>query len=183
MTGILTSQEKISFAAPYKLIENTDPDTNLLNLFLYRVVENGDTKNQPLQRREPNRLSYPPLSLNLFYLVTPLTQKTDDSATSWENAHRILGKVMHTFYERAILRGLDLQGELRDHAEELRILLNPISLEDITKLWSALLRPYHLSVSYEVKVAFIDSEREFTSEPVRRKRLEFSQKATNGLRP
>jgi len=180
ITGILANQNQISFAAPFQLIENAEPDGNFLNLFLYRIAENGDLKNQPLERHEPNRLRIPPLALNLFYLLTPLTQNRD----SWENAHRLLGKVMHVFYEHSIVRGQELQGELRTHAEELRIVLNPISLEDITKLWSALARPYHLSISYEVKVVFIDSERELTSEPVRRKRLEFTSKpAINGGEP
>jgi hypothetical protein len=50
-----------------------------------------------------------------------------------------------------------------------------MSLEDMTKLWSAFMRSLRLSVSYEVKVVFIDSERETAGEQVRRKRLNFEQ--------
>jgi hypothetical protein len=66
---------------------------------------------------------------------------------------------------------------LENTAEELRIILNPISMEDVTKLWSAFLRSYRLSVSYEVKVIYIDSERETEAERVRRKRIEYTQAA------
>jgi hypothetical protein len=101
-------------------------------------------------------------------LITPLTNTTD-------NDHRLLSKAMHILYDNAIIRGSQLQGVLTDTAEELRVILNPMSLEDMTKLWSAFMRSLRLSVSYEVKVVFIDSERETASEQVRRKRLNFEQ--------
>lgn len=44
-----------------------------INLFLYKVQENPSLKNLDWQvkRGEPTRLVPPPLSLNLFYLMTP----------------------------------------------------------------------------------------------------------------
>ncbi len=80
---------------------------------------------------------------------------------------------MQLLNANAILQGADLQGALKNTTEEIRIKLNPISIEDMTKLWSGFMRPYRLSVSYEVKVIYIDSEREVEAERIRRKRLEF----------
>jgi hypothetical protein len=79
---------------------------------------------------------------------------------------------MQIFYDNAILKGSALQDILKDTAEELRVIFNPVSMEDINKLWSAFMRPYRLAVSYEVKVIYIDSERETGGERVLRKRLE-----------
>jgi hypothetical protein len=168
ISSILTTEQQISFEPPFKLVVDTDPIEDSLSLFLYRIAEDGEMKNRPLLRINGNHLRYPPLALSLYYLVTPLTNTTD-------NDHRVLSKAMHIFYDNAIARGSQLQGVLTDTAEELRIILNPMSLEDMTKLWSAFMRPLRLSVSYEVKVAFIDSERETAGEQVRRKRLSFEQ--------
>lgn len=176
-TGILgkktepNKEKSISFLPPFTLVKDTDPDENYLSLYLYRIVENGEMKNRPLEPKDINTLRYPPLSLNLFYLVTPLT-KGDDSAGK---DHKLLGKTMQIFYDNAIVNGQALQGVLKDTAEELRIILNPISMEDITKLWSSFMRPYRLSLSYEVKVVYIDSGRETEAEMVRRKKIEFIQ--------
>jgi hypothetical protein len=168
ISSIVTSEQQISFEPPFKLVIDTEPLEDGLSMFLYRIVEDADMKNRPLLRTNGNHQRYPPLALSLFYLITPLTNTTD-------NDHRLLSKAMHILYDNAIIRGSQLQGVLTDTAEELRVILNPMSLEDMTKLWSAFMRSLRLSVSYEVKVVFIDSERETAGEQVRRKRLNFEQ--------
>ncbi len=169
ITSIIGTDQNITFEPPFRLVKDTQPQESALSLYLYRIVENGEMKNRPLQPDDLNVLRYPPLSLNLFYLVTPLTNNS-------ENDHKLLGKTMQILYDHAILKGPALKGILQDTAEELRIILNPISLEDITRIWSAFMRTYFLSLSYEVKVIYIDSERETGGERVRRKRLEFIPK-------
>lgn len=166
--SIIGTESQISFDPPFKIVKDAEPEQNFLSLYLYRVVENGEMKNRSLESKDTNLFRYPPLSLNLFYLITPLTNSTD-------NDHKLLGKTMQIFYDNAIVKGSALQGILQGTAEELRIILNPISLEDISKLWSSFMRSYRLSLSYEVKVIYIDSERETETERVRRKRLEFMQ--------
>lgn len=168
ISGIIGSEQQISFEPPFKLVKDTEPDQNYLSLYLYRVIENSDMKNRPLEPKDTNLLQYPPLSLNLFYLITPLTKSAD-------NGYKLLGKTMQILYDSAIVKGPALQDILANTAEELRIILNPISMEDITKLWSSFMRPYRLSLSYEVKVVYIDSERETEAERVRRKKIEFMQ--------
>ncbi|MBC7909098.1 MAG: DUF4255 domain-containing protein [Pyrinomonadaceae bacterium] len=168
LASIFLSETQLTFEPPYMLIENDKPIGDDLSIFLYRVLENGDMKNRPLEQLNTSTQRYPPLSLNLFYLVTPLTKSTD-------NDHRVLSKTMQILYDNAVVNGSELQGVLKDSAEELRITMAPLNLEDLNKLWTSFMRPLRLSVSYEVKVAYIDSERERTGELVRRKRLEFRQ--------
>ncbi len=166
--GVISTEPQITFEPPFRLLKDTVPDKNSLSIFLYRIVENEQMKNRPLEPKNTNLLKYPPLSLNLFYLISPLTN-------SAENDHNLLGKTMQIFYDNAHVKEAMLQGVLANTTEELRLILNPISMEDITKLWTSFARPYHLSVSYEVKVIYIDSERETEAERVRRKQIEFTQ--------
>lgn len=166
---------QISFKPPHRLITDNTPTKTHLSLFLYRVVENGEVKNRSLEQKNGDRLQYPPLALNLFYLITPLIKDNENDEEAPKNAHKLLGKVMQIFYDHASVKGTDLKGLLQNTAEEFRIILNPISMEDMTKLWSSFMRPYYLSVSYEVKVVYIDSERETGGEQVRRKQIEYTQ--------
>ena len=124
-----------------------------LSLFLYQVTENAYMKNQEMQMANSTKLKYPSLSLNLFYLVTPHTQNR-------ENDHIILGKVMQIFYDNAILRGSVLLGSLA--GEELRLILNPQSIDELNKIWNVMSKskPYKLSVCYEVTPVRIESLRE-----------------------
>src|SRR5688572_6444124 len=102
ITSILATQAQISLEPPFKLVREIDPDQNTLSLFLYRVVENGDMKNRPFEPANGNLLRPPPLALNLFYLITPLTN-------SAVNDRKLLGKTMQILYDHAIIKGSELQ--------------------------------------------------------------------------
>jgi hypothetical protein len=164
----LIDEQHIVFEAPYKFISEAESETNRLSLFLYRVLENSDMKNRNPELKNGKSVQYPPLFLNFFYLITPLTN-------SAENNHYLLAKAMRILHDNGIVKGSLLQGVLENTAEELRIIFHPLSMEDMTKLWSSFLRPYHLSAAYEVKVVAIDSERTIESETVLRQRIEYTQ--------
>jgi hypothetical protein len=139
--------------------------THRLSLFLYQIVENPHMKNQPLQRITEDKQNYPPLALNLYYLLTPYAVETDEIRT-WDR-HTVLGKVMQVFYDNATLEGTELRDVLVDMGQEdyydkidqIRIALYSLSLDDMSKIWNSLETPLKLSVCYEVRVVLIDSER------------------------
>lgn len=168
ITAILADEQRISFEPPFKLVKNTDPDHNYLSLYLYRVAENAETKNRALEPLDSHRLKFPPLCLNLFYLITPITNTA-------ENDHKLLGKAMKVLYENGSVADPNLRGILAGSTEDMRIILDSLSFEDSTKIWSAFMRSFRLAVSYEVKVVYIDSDRETGAERIRRKRIEYEQ--------
>lgn len=160
-------EENICLDPPFLLLgDDNRPENSCLSIYLYRILENGDMKNRPLERQINGLLEYPPLALNLYYLITPLTG-------SVENDQMLLARTMQIFYDHAILTGSELESPLQDNMEELRIALDSLSIEDITRIWSGFLRPFYLSVCYEVKVIFVDSARQVDAAEIRRKRLEF----------
>lgn len=146
--SIIISEAQITLSSP----EEIESDKKL-SLFLYRVVENEYLKNEEMPSVNATKLNYPPLPLSLFYLVTAHTGNV-------ENDHILLGKVMQVFYDHAILRGSALQGSLM--GEELRMILHPLSIDDLNKIWNAIAqsKPYKLSLCYEVTPVRIDSLRE-----------------------
>jgi len=148
--SIIESENQIALSSPEEIESNAK-----LSLFLHQVTENAYLNNQEMPIVNSTKLKYPPLSLNLFYLVTPHTQNR-------ENDHIILGKVMQIFYDNSILRGSVLQGSLADDSEELRLILNPLSMDELNKIWNVMSKskPYKLSVCYEVTPVRIESMRE-----------------------
>jgi hypothetical protein len=81
--------------------------------------------------------------LNLRYLITPITQNPEDDQV-------VLGKILQLFHETSILRGSNLQGILSESGEDLKVVLDGLTIEDLSKIWSILTTPYRLSVSYTV---------------------------------
>ena len=54
-----------------------------VNLFLFRVGENPFAKNQDWQPVTPDTLRYPPLALNLTYVLTPYGEDTHGHFTHY----------------------------------------------------------------------------------------------------
>lgn len=127
-----------------------------LSLWLYQISENEFVKNQPVVRANNNgagrvSLQATPLSVNLFYLVTPFT---GDSMAD----QLLLGKTMQTFYDNATVRlRSTVAGE--ELAEELRVIFCRLTLEELTRVWEALQEPYRLSICYQIRVTRVDSQR------------------------
>jgi hypothetical protein len=146
--SIVKSEDQITLSSPEEAESNKK-----LSLFLYQITENAYLRNQEAQAVNSTKLNYPPLSLSLFYLVTPLTQNS-------ENDHIILGKVMQIFYDNAILSGSMLHENLV--GEELRLILTPLPVDELNKIWGVIAKSksYKLSVCYEVTPVRIESMRE-----------------------
>ncbi|WP_289021072.1 DUF4255 domain-containing protein [Desulfobacter postgatei] len=146
-----TPNLEVSATSPKSISLDTD---HLINIFLYQVTENPFAKNQPPLVRGATGTTRGPLSLNLYYLITPYV--TDTLSTLDE--HLILGDALRVLYDNAVVSGTMLQGDLAGTGTQIKLGLCRMNLEEQTRIWNALQIPYRLSVSYEAKVVFIDSE-------------------------
>jgi hypothetical protein len=139
-----------------------------LSLWLYQVQGNEFLRNQPPSRmaQQDDTVQYPPLPLNLYYLLTPSTK-------SMEGDQMVLGRSMQIFHDNAIL--LLESKEQPGTAEELRISMCQRDLRELAEVWEALQQPYRLSVCYEVRVVRIDSERTEKTGRVLERATDFQQ--------
>lgn len=127
-----------------------------INLFLYKVQENAALKNMDWQvkRGEPTQLVPPPLSLNLFYLITPYA--ANDAQTGNAAAHEFLGEAMRVFYENPIVPQVYLAAGLQDAREQIKIIQNTLDIEELSQVWGTFTQPFRLSVLYEISVVQLD---------------------------
>jgi hypothetical protein len=144
----------VSLATPEEMAQKPAEG---LSIWLYRVIRDEQRLNDPPIRVSPTELQPAPLPLRLHYLITPVTsQRFGDPETE----QIILGKVLQLFHSHPVLRGADLQAEFSGTEVELKIRLEPMTLDEITRVWEALEGSYQLSVSYEVSIVNIDPELE-----------------------
>jgi Pvc16 N-terminal domain len=139
---------EISLNTPQEMI-----DLNLkgLSIWLYRLVPDEIRLNAPRIRSDDTRLENRPLPMRLHYLMTPIVNVTAPN-NGPEKEQRILGKVLQTFNDKPILRGSDLQNSFVGTDVQLNLRLEPMSLEEITRVWDALGSSYQFCLSYEVTV-------------------------------
>ena len=159
LTGMSCSVRGGSSTLAPPVDDPTDLGAAALSIYLYRILEDPHLKNQPYVSGTGGRLRRPPLTLDLFYLITPLLKEPRDQQI-------VLGKVMQVLYDRATLEGPDLGGALASGDERVRVIFNPVSLEEAARVWQALETTYRLSVCYMLRVALIDSTREAAAGPV-----------------
>jgi hypothetical protein len=143
-------------------------NTLRLTLFLFEAGEDPSARNRPRVREviSPDiRIAKPPMALLLRYLITPWggTEST---------RHTLLGRAMQALYDHPIISGSQLVGSLAAEAQALKITLAPLSLEERTRVWYSVQKPYRLSVSYEVRVVNMDSQVFDRARPVRERVLD-----------
>jgi len=152
-------------------VPNAEPPS--LNLFLYRVSENGYLKNQEIPGRgSPGAYGRPPLSLELHYLLTAYgTTAVKNLPNDAKLAHYLFGnamRVLHDFpvvaepllRQRVTAIGTPvLDTSLLGEFEQVKLYLSPVGLDDLTKVWTALEQPYRVSAAYLVSVVQIESKR------------------------
>lgn len=127
-----------------------------INLFLYKVKENPNLKNMDWQAKpgNPSQLVPPPLSLQLFYLMTPYA--LNDQETGNSTSHEILGEAMRVFYENPVIPSTYLEPELSPSREQIKLIHSEFEMEELGQLWSASSKPFLLSAVYEISVVQLD---------------------------
>ncbi len=170
----------VTALAPSRIAVGKDEKAQL-NLFLYHVAPNPGWRNMglPSTGSRGERLTNPPLALDLFYILTAYGNESFE-------AEILLGYAIQLLHENPVLgreairRALvNTQGppspvdsrllppamealrssDLGDQVELIKITPQPISIEEISKLWSAFQASYRPSVAYQVSVVLIESSR------------------------
>src|SRR5437016_5284522 len=121
--------------------EMVDLNQEGVSLWLYRVVRDENLLNAPPERVGRIQYRHTSLPVRLHYLVTPLVAQNQGGSSELEQT--ILGKVLQTFHDHSSFRGPDLHGDLAGNVNvELFIRLEPLTLEEITRVWHALEESY-----------------------------------------
>jgi hypothetical protein len=135
---------QIALLSPRDVTQNADVR---LTLFLYSITPAAELRNEleiPGNTAFNGEISEP---LDLYFLLTAFSPLNDATARTLD-AHLLLGFAMRVFFDNGILVGSALRGNLpRD--EELRLTLQPMTIEDLTRIWSVFPDSVlHASVSF-----------------------------------
>jgi hypothetical protein len=135
---------------------------NQLNVFLYQTGLSAAWRNADMPLRvQGGESGAPPLPLVLYYLLTAYGENDEDIV-----GHQVLGRAMSILHDHPILspdeigRALGAGPEvppILDQIEGIRITFQPMSLEEMSKLWTTLQTQYRISTAYQVSVVLIDS--------------------------
>jgi Pvc16 N-terminal domain len=168
LDGILNGTVRVSAEAPDRILNgNASPDR--INLFLFQATENQGWRNNCLPTRNANgdRISNPPLALDLSYLLTAY-------GSADFHAEVLLGYAMSVFHEMPVFTRDAIRAaipvpppgtlpnaltntDLADQIEQIKIVPQVMSVEEISKIWSALQSQYRPTAVYKVSVVLVES--------------------------
>ncbi len=168
---------KVSALPPDRVVPANGSDPTQLNLFLHQVSHNAAWRNAALPSRGAagERLTNPPLALDLHYLVTAY-------GASEFHAEILLGYAMQLLHETPILTRDAIRktleaaspitggilptafqtlpaAELADQFEQLRIVPQSLSSEEMSRLWAAIQSHYRPTAAYQISVVLIESKK------------------------
>ena len=139
-------------------------DATSVNIFLYQIVPNAALRNGDLPTRDSDAtlLQGPRAAFDLHYLLT--VHGKDNTY----DPQQILGGVVRTLHGQPMLTRSEisaaathlaapLPSDLADAVEAVRFTPLPLSLEELSKLWSVFFQvKYALSVAYQASVVVIE---------------------------
>jgi hypothetical protein len=151
-----------------------------VNLYLYQVTPNAVLRNTdlPSRRGDGTIMEAPQIALDLHYLLTFYGKEHD------LEPQRVMGSVLRTLNSRPLLTRKSIQNaklsvsvlaasNLDDQVELVRFRMIPMTLEELSKLWSVFLQtPYVLSAIYQASVVLIQGDEVAQPAlPVRKRKL------------
>jgi Pvc16 N-terminal domain/IPT/TIG domain len=159
------------------LIKTGADEQPQVNIFMYYASLNPAMRNLdlPSMNANGNKLSNPPLAINLHYLVSAYGSHQFDPEI-------LLGWAMQVFHETPVVSRAVIQDALTgllahvspenqlvatstlpNQLEHIRITPEALTTEEIYRLWTAFQTNYRPTTSYQVSVVVIQDTQAFTS--------------------
>ncbi len=132
---------------------------NQLNVFLYQTSLDAAWRNQDLPQVRGGENGHPPLPLILYYLVTAYGDGDNEVV-----GHSLLGHAMSVLHDHPLLGPDEIkaalpESDLDQQIERVRITPQPLTLEEMSKLWTTFQTQYRISAAYQACVVLIESTR------------------------
>lgn len=147
---LITGRDQIALCSP------ADKSDAALGIYLFDIRESEEIRRSSMVSLGVNAIQYPPIYLNLFYMVTAYA--TGDTKFRMAAEERILGRVIQYFHDYSLIPVDDLDpGDMSGvdlHIEMLRL-----DVEQKSKIWNFPNIPYKTSLFYKVAPVSIDSAR------------------------
>ncbi len=139
---LVVDREGVSVCSP------SDRGEASVGIFLYDIQEYEGVRANRMQDIGVGRQQYPPMYLDLYYMLTAYS--ASDRRYRMSQEEQILGRVLQYFYDYPALSQED---------PAMRIQFQNVSTEDKFKLWNFPNEEYRVSLFYKVSPVVLESVR------------------------
>ena len=128
----------------------------ILGLYLYDIREDNDVVRPPLVRRGRVQLAPPPKPYSLYYMV--FINASGQAGLKDGDFQKIIGRVAQIVNDHNSVLPNELQNWLDTQEPPIVLSQATISLEEKVRVWSAINKPYQISLFYKAAPVFLSSE-------------------------
>lgn len=148
--GLVSGADKIALCSP------ADKADVSLGIFLFDIRESEEIRRSSMVSYGMNAIQYPPIYLNLFYMITAYA--SGDVKFKMSAEERLLGRVIQYFHDYPLIP-IDKIAPEDMAGVDLRVEMLRLNAEQKSKIWNFPNTPYKASVFYKVAPVAIDSAR------------------------
>ena len=128
----------------------------ILGLYLYDIREDNDVVRPPLVRRGRVQLAPPPKPYSLYYMV--FINSGGQAGLRDQDFQKIIGKCAQIVSDNNSILPNQLQSWLDTQEPPIVLSQSKMSLEEKVRVWSAINKPYQISLFYKAAPVFVSSE-------------------------
>ena len=128
----------------------------ILGLYLYDIRAEGEISVPPLVNTGRTRLVPPPKPYSPYYML--FINGSSQMGLKAHDIQKIIGRAAQVISDGSVVYPNELQTWLETREAPILITPSKISLEDKVRVWSAINKPYQVSLFYKVAPVLLSSE-------------------------
>ena len=170
----IPQKDKIGLCNP------ADRGDTAVGIYLYDIMENEDiARGRQMYNSNDRRMIYPPIYLNLYYMITPYFMGNVRYRTMGE--HETLGRIIQYLHDYPIISIDSIDKEDKDGID-LKVELLRLDMEQKSRIWNYTNEPYRTSLFYRISPVIISSDRYKSVERVKVAQINVDDKYEGGGR-
>lgn len=128
----------------------------ILGLYLYDIRAEGEISVPPLMNTGKTRLAPPPKPYSLYYML--FINGSSQMGLKAHDIQKIIGRAAQVINDGNVVYPNELQTWLESREAPIIITPSKLSLEDKVRVWSAINKPYQVSLFYKAAPILLSSE-------------------------
>ena len=128
----------------------------ILGLYLYDIREEGEISAPPLVNTGRMRLRPPPRPYSLYYML--FINGSSQMGLKAHDIQKIIGRAAQVVNDGSVIYPNELQTWLESREAPIMLTPSKLSLEDKVRVWSAINKPYQVSLFYKAAPVLLSSE-------------------------
>lgn len=128
----------------------------ILGVYLYDITEDGEVSGPPMATYGRTHMRRPPRPYSLYYML--FVNASSHMGLKSLDVHKVLGRAAQIINDHRVVSSKALQPWLDEDEPPILFTPSKITLEEKTRVWTAINKPYQVALFYKAAPIFLSSD-------------------------